>query len=485
MKLRIAIALACLAAVLIAQLAIPPIVGLADQGDFARVIGKFGYGPVAPSAMNERYYYFVNRLYAPDNHFRLPNWEAPTSEYLLTGAAVGLNALFGRKELLDLRVMGAVHMAVLLAAVWLLLWGAARMARTGVQIALAVAVVFILGDTAYAVYLNSFYTEAATLLFLALTIAAWLHVIAGSRSAAVLAALGVAMVLFLWAKPQNIVTAPVLGLAFARFWPEVRGRGQRAALAVVLATIAGAATWIYRSTPPVYPLCTSYDAVFLGILPVSPDPDADLRWFGLQPELKEYIGTGALGAKTALHVNGFAAEFQKRVTWPRLARYYAMHPARTLAHIRTVLPAALSLRPEFCGNLEKATVLARFGEGARENGNGALARSYAFAMWSRLHEQYLNAAWVLALLAASIPFALVIGYRSGRPRLFEMYAALALAAILSFFAAVLADAWDNVKHLFLFNVLLDACIVMAAMWLTAIGLRRLEKVPGRARAGAS
>jgi hypothetical protein len=31
------------------QLLCPPIVGLADQGDFKRVTGKFGYGPEQPA----------------------------------------------------------------------------------------------------------------------------------------------------------------------------------------------------------------------------------------------------------------------------------------------------------------------------------------------------------------------------------------------------------------------------------------------------
>jgi hypothetical protein len=37
--------LAVAATVLALQLLVLPIVGLADQGDFARIVGKFGYGP--------------------------------------------------------------------------------------------------------------------------------------------------------------------------------------------------------------------------------------------------------------------------------------------------------------------------------------------------------------------------------------------------------------------------------------------------------
>src|SRR5208337_15447 len=51
------------AAVIISwQLFLPPIVGLADQGDFARVIGLFGFG--AQDKTTE--YAFVARKYVPD-----------------------------------------------------------------------------------------------------------------------------------------------------------------------------------------------------------------------------------------------------------------------------------------------------------------------------------------------------------------------------------------------------------------------------------
>ena len=458
MKLQSAIVVACLAALLIFQLMIPPVLGLADQGDFARVVGRFGYGPLVSQELSNRLYYFVNRIYVPEPNFRFPNWEFFTSEYLCTAAAVA----FAHGGPLDIRVVGAINLAVLLGAVWLLVWGAFRLLSRSGRIALAIITLLILGDTAYAVYLNSFYTETATLLYLVLAIAIWLHAMAGSRSAWVVAAFGVAMILFVTAKPQNAIVGVLFGIAFA-----LHGEARRLARIAVLAGIAGAAVWVHATTPPILRLIAAYNEVFMGMLPVSTDPQGDLRWFGLRPELSEYSGTGGLGVKTAMHLPGFQEEFGRRVTQPKLALFYLTHPGRAWARIGAVLPVSLSLRPEFCGNYEKAVVLARYGEHSRENGNGALARSHFFSLWSGFRERCPGwfAGWALLVL-------LVTGFRNIR----KLYGVVALSAIVSFLIAILADGWDNVKHLFLFNLLLDTCVVSA---LVTLANRRLSWLGSR------
>src|SRR5579864_6852333 len=106
------ILIAAAAAILSYQLFIPPIVGLADQGDFARIIGRFGYAPEDKSATIA----FVARKYVRDPASRLPEWEQPSSEYLFVGAAILLNKLFSRDGKLDIVMIGAVHALAFLAA---------------------------------------------------------------------------------------------------------------------------------------------------------------------------------------------------------------------------------------------------------------------------------------------------------------------------------------------------------------------------------
>ncbi len=49
----------------------------------------------------------------------------------------------------------------------------------------------------------------------------------------------------------------------------------------------------------------------------------------------------------------------------------------------------------------------------------------------------------------------------------EMLALLAIGCLTAFLVAALGDAWDNVKHLFLFNLLLDAYLIFATGLITS------------------
>src|SRR5271154_3425126 len=148
------------------QLFVPPIVGLSDQGDFARIIGRFGYGPEGKTT--PIWDAFVKRKYVPDPSFRYPTLEQPSSEYLFTGSAVLLNKLVSRDGKLDIRLMGLVHVAAFLAAFAYLL-----KETTPIRAAplVWVAALLILTDVGYAAYWNSFFSEPASCIFLVLLLA--------------------------------------------------------------------------------------------------------------------------------------------------------------------------------------------------------------------------------------------------------------------------------------------------------------------------
>ena len=59
----------------------------------------------------------------------------------------------------------------------------------------------------------------------------------------------------------------------------------------------------------------------------------------------------------------------------------------------------------------------------------------------------------------------------------ELGICLAACCMTAFFVAAFGDSWDNVKHQFLFNLLLDTCIV----FLFAAALDTVHR-RGRARA---
>jgi len=163
-------AIAAAAAILAFQILVPPAIGLADNGDFAKITGRFNLYPAVDELRDSAFRYINLRYdFLSDSHidtgFRSP-------ETLLIRAALLLNRVVSRAGVFDLRAMGVVHAALFLLALALLtdLLGAER---AGLRLALLALAVFVFCDVAFSAYYNSFYLDAGAFVFLMLAVAAW------------------------------------------------------------------------------------------------------------------------------------------------------------------------------------------------------------------------------------------------------------------------------------------------------------------------
>jgi hypothetical protein len=429
---------AAAATILSWQLFVPPIVGLADQGDFTRMIGRFGYGAVDKSAE----YAFLARKYVPDPNARLRVYEQESSEYIFVGAAVLLNKVLSRDGSLDITMVGFVHMLAFLYAFYRLLVATGPFRAAPLIWILAL---LALTDVGYVAYWNSFYAEPASCIFFLLLLGESIAICRTpnvSNAQAIRWALWA--VLFVMAKPQN---AP-LGVLLALFvW---RVRMGRVAIGSSLAILAAVA-FITATSPIANMWSSTYDQVFMAILPESKTPAQDAQALGLTPDWLKYSGTGAWTQGTNLYEAVRSGLIGKTITHGTIARFYLLRPARIWRHAKRVLPVAFSLRPDTCGNFERS---AGFPPGFK---------SQTFDAWSGFHEHGLEACGKLILIALLLSPAVCVAawLRSARDkrRPIELFALLSISCLLSFGIAICGDAWDNVKHLFLFNLLLDTWMV--------------------------
>src|SRR4051812_19144632 len=115
-KIRILKHAPCLvfAAILTAQLFVPPSIGLADNQDFSKVMGLFSL-----AGRWEDDYKYVHLKYRFDSRY---HWEAGyySSETLLAAAPIGLSSVFSKDGSFDLRWMGLLHGLLFLLAIYLM-----------------------------------------------------------------------------------------------------------------------------------------------------------------------------------------------------------------------------------------------------------------------------------------------------------------------------------------------------------------------------
>ena len=431
--------LAAASGILVHQLFVRPIVGLADNSDFARITEPLGLA-VANAPPAERFFLYVWPRYRVEPE---PQRASGSSEILLARAARVIAAPFSRAGTFDLRWIGAVHAALLLGAA-VVLWkesaGLPPIARAaGFGFA-----VLAFTDVGYVAPLNSFYTQAGSLVFFFWTVAAGVAAARRPGSAVALTAYAAAAALFVSSKPQEALQAVPLA-AFGVFLAFRGPRSVRIAAFVLAGGLLAVGGVVAARTRGGLREGALYKMVFFELLPDSPDPAADLRALGLPPGDVRFAGTTNYSADSPYWNAAVRSRIFSSLSYPALLRFYAIHPARAAREATRDAAAGWELPAGF-GNFEKS---AGFAPGAR---------CAAYSAWTRVRRRALPAAAVLlavlfggnALLAAFGPLPATA--RAG-------IVALLASGIIAWGVCTLASAHiELVRKLYVFHAITDLLI---------------------------
>jgi hypothetical protein len=455
-------AAAASAGILAAQLLVKPIVGLANNGDFERVMAYAGLRYTSDRYEDKYFTHVVSEFaYAPV-------WARSgylSSETLLARAAREASRPFSRGGLFDLRWMGAFHAALVVVGIALLVAAAAPLGVPAQAVAAAL-LVFFFTDVGYAAPLNSFYSQAASLAFLLPAAGlATLGISRGGLRGWLLLAYALAAAGFVGSKPQECLHGPLLALLAWRLAPDA-ARARRG-VALVAAALCAVSVLFFLGIPDrSFREVALYRSVFEETLRDSPDPAADLAALGADPSLAVYAGRSAYAPDAPLADPAFRRGFFDRVGYGALVRFYAAHPRRLAARLARAAPGGVRLRPGALGNFE------RDAPGWTPN-----RTSDRFALWSRVRWRLapVAAAWLTLLLGGSA-IAAAAGWRFAGPlgrRAREAILVLVAMAAVEFAVCVLADSLESVhRHLFTFHALCDLLLAADAAWIAWLATRR-------------
>ena len=448
-------ALTVAAVILSIQLLVPPIVGLADNRDYERVMGYAGFQHTTADP-GERYFSFLRTRYA----VVAPGWFRGgyhSSETLLAFAARYAHLAFSKAPLFDIRLLGAIHAGLLLLALAGLI-RACRDLAWPTQVLVAALLVFVFTDVGYAAPFNSFYSQTASLLFLLLTAAIAAQAVQRGRLSGVLlfAYFGCAL-LFVGSKPQEKIAAPLLAM-FGMLLAEVRLRGAWRQTAVWLGIgLCAFAVWYGRHTPYTLREAAMYQGVFAELLAHSAAPAADAAELGLDPNWVKYTGSNAYAPNSPLLDPSFRTRLLHQVGYRQILRFYLRHPKRLVERVERASLQAWSLRPPF-GNFERSP----------EHPESSLATR--FSLWSRIrglmgaHPLF----WIALLLGGNVAVALTT-HRLSTPRgrrFREGLIVLVLMAGLALAVCTLAQSpVDLSRQLYAYHALCDLLLITDVGWI--------------------
>ncbi|MEO8216168.1 MAG: hypothetical protein ABI718_03700 [Acidobacteriota bacterium] len=448
------LAFVAVAFILTYQLLLPPIVGMANNGDYPRIMGRFNIG-FPPGAAEPGYRKFLIRKFDVSSSHR---WISGfvTSQSLIVMMAVPLNNLLSKDGFFDIRSVGVANSLLLLLAVWLAIL-ASRPWPWEVRLIVCLLSILFFTDVDYVAYFNSFYSEPASLVFFLLSWCLALLVITKSPTGGVWWGwLLLSSSLFLLAKPQNVLAGLVLAAWFLRLgWIQSDSlrKGLGIAAAALLLAVSAAS---FALTPLPISQAAYHVAVFYELLGHSPNPSSDLRELELDGSLVQYAGTHPWSAKAPTSGNPeFKKAFTSRFRWRRLLVFYLHHPGRLIQSLDRSARAAL-LRENALGNFEQ------------DAGNPPRARSRAFAVWSHLREQY-GPGHISSLALFFAAYAVSLGWlwlrsRSVQRRLLIEFTlgTLIIMALQFLTIAVTSGTIDTRKHMYLFKAGVDVLLLAGA-----------------------
>lgn len=434
--------------VLYGILMLRPIVGVADNGDFARIMNSTGLSCLSDER-EERYFGYVTRLYRID-------WIIPfgggyiSTQVPLVLLAVSINKTVSASGLFDIRFLGTIYIAILAIAAFLT---AAHVRKhTGHLSFLSVlSFFFIFCDIGYVSYFNSLYGEPVSFVFLLLMAGTAMALVREERPAVwMLVLFGAAAFFFSGAKVQN---SPA-GLLAALLCLRLAGLRKDAAWKKIAISLAAAVVSIslicYVSVSKEIKVCNKYQSVFYGILRGSPDPAGDLGELGLDPSLAVLAGTNYFMESYPIDIRTpeFKRMIYEKVGYIKVAGFYLKHPERLLQKLGYAAENGFKLKQGF-GNYEKAAGI-RYGMTSNFPG-----------FWSDFKITGLSHTLVFIAAFFLLSF-LVLAYEyrkaeKGRMRfLIEFFSFIAIMGILQFILPVIADGEADIsKHLFLFNISFD------------------------------
>lgn len=453
------------AVALIWQLFVPPYVGIADNGDFERVMGRFGIGHRQGTA--ERFFQYFVRTYDVRESLR---HERPllTSEDVFIRLAIPVNRMMFGSRIFDLRSLAFIHAAALLGLLgWLAV--VSRSWIPAVRWSVRVATLLAFTDTIYVGFFSSFFAEPASILFL---LTALIAAIALQRRETafrivvfVLAGAG-----FVLAKPQNVPGGIILAVLTLRLATMAASRVRWWAVAGATALLA--VTVVGLNSTPRYMREWTYEvAIFWEILGHSPDPARDLQELNLDPSLVRYAGLHVWSpGAPSLYDPEFRSSFLDRMSFRRIARFYLTHPMRAWTLFDRVARQALVGRPPL-GNYEQST------------GAAPGAVSHKFDLFSRARDFFLpERAWSLALFFFFYAAGLLAMWLRSQNRearwICEILTGVVIMALSQFLIVAMTQGdIAAAKHLLLFRALVDVLIISIAAAAATLLWKRTQGRP--------
>lgn len=447
---------------------VPPLLGLADNGDFGRIMLPNGLRHERERNPNDYFGYF-NYRYDKLQYYNEVKADKSTHSIIIK-AAIVLDDLFTRDSKFDIRFFAVINLAVLAFAIYWLVEAVERMLDNKVfRYIMGLVAVVIFGDVGYTVYFNSFFGESIAYSFFLLSVASLLRFSVDQEvKLNYIVIFLLSSLIFIGAKNQyslnGILCFLILGsvlllklMHWKKIFTVILGSG------LILFSI-----WMYQVIDKNIYLINKYHSITRGVLVFESDAQNIIRKIGLDEQFALLAGTiyfdrtPVIDPKHEILLDNFYSKYDIF----SLALYYFKNPKAFSKIMEFGLKNSFAIRPEVLGNY------------TRDSGRKYGERATFFTSWSYIKDNLVpNSAqfiYFFLLICLGLTMARVISYRkTGTPRLKYYSEVVMLYVFLTGFSQVLisfigAGDTDLKKHLFMTTVTWDILFYYNLAYLVSV-----------------
>lgn len=435
---------------------IPPLIGLADNGDFERIMVPNDLNHERQRDINDYFGYF-NHEYDRLQYYNDVKGNVKSTHSFLIKAAMGLDHLFSNDGKFDIRYAAAISLAVLALSIYWLVETVEKMVdKKSLKYFLALAAVVIFGDIGYTSYFNSFFGEAAAYPFFLLSISALLRFSQDREiKKRYLFIYFISSFIFMGSKNQFSLNGILsFGLLVSILFFKIPNK--KKVLPLILGVLLfGSSILMYFVIDNTIYLINRYHMITRGIMLFEPDVQAVTKEMGLNEQFALLSETIYFDKTPVIHPEDelLQEEFYSKYNLISVTFYYLKNPDAFSKIMEFGWKNSYTIRPEVLGNYER--------DSGREYGE----RTNFFVLWSNLKENHIphssNFAYFFLLIYLALSINRIIEYRNrGTPQI-EYYSEIIMFYVfLTGFTQVLisfigAGDTDLKKHLFMTTVSLD------------------------------
>jgi hypothetical protein len=436
-----------------------PVIGMADDGDFYRIInsnGVYELNSNAPDLYNGYFYkYYGIYKYNNDNQQTYISTQG-----IFIKAAIFINRIFNKNYIFDIRFMSWMFLLAEAIGIYLIVKVLINnIVNEKYKIIITLITIVIFCDTGYLAYYNSFYGEAVNISFFLLSIGIVLNMIEFDKfNKFNILMFGISSFIFFGAKQQLapvgiLIAILILRIGFKRKEKLFKGLTLVLTVGFILSSIL-----FYKAINGTFEYINLYHAMNRGVLLYEDNPDEVMKYFNLSEQYSLLKDTTFYDNVTMVNLEDskLIEDYYKKFTTAKIVSYYITHPKAFFKILKISFDNAYSIRPNTMGNYEKSA--------NKEFG----AKSYFFALYSNAKQKIFTGNFLLSIIVIIIYLYTFLsryikGYKNKDYKVIfkeEVYFYIFLVGLSQIIIAVVgAGDADLAKHVFMYNVSFDLILI--------------------------